>query len=238
MRIRITAVIVALSLFLAGYFFVNIKPTVIPKSPQNPNIVHFVAAGDSYTIGFDVGEDETWPTLLTKHLQSEGIQIELIKNLAVSGYTADDVIAWQLPEYERLNPQFATLLIGANDLSLEIDIETFRKNLIVILDTMQAKLSHKNNLVVLTIPDFTNTIKGRKFFSGDHYAKLVTQFNEVIKMEAGKRNLAIVDLQNINDGISFNESFYTADGLHPSGKQYKLWEQRIYPKVKAVLKKK
>lgn len=58
----------------------------------NHNPVRYVALGDSYTIGFDVETQEAWPSVVVDRLQAEGIGIQLVDNLAVSGYKAIDVI--------------------------------------------------------------------------------------------------------------------------------------------------
>lgn len=230
--------IIATLLLLIGYQLINKNNSYITKSTQNPNTIRYVTVGDSYTIGLDVDGSESWPSILTRHLQSEGVEIELIDNLAVTGYTAEDVIMYELPVYEKLNPHFATILIGANDSSLGISTEEFRNNLVRILDSMLARLTNKSFLIVLTIPNYTHTPRGKVDFSDELYSQSIRQFNNVIRAEAEKRKLTVVDLEDINDGISSDSAYYTVDGLHPSAKQYELWEKRIYPKVKSILERK
>jgi lysophospholipase L1-like esterase len=235
---------------LALVLFVGCAPkpvTTMPRSNNAPsetlsidpetnqNHVRYVALGDSYTIGFDVETQEAWPSLVVDRLQAEGIGIQLVDNLAVSGYKAIDVIEEQLPVYRTLQPQFATILVGANDLSLGVTEQEFQAQFSQILDEIAQELENKKNIVVLTIPDFTQTPRGRRSFSNERYATLVENFNRIIVAETTKRDLPLVDLSNINDEIGSDDSFFTGDGLHPSAKQYVLWADRIFPVVKEVL---
>jgi lysophospholipase L1-like esterase len=208
-------------------------PSIDPETNQNH--VRYVALGDSYTIGFDVETQEAWPSLVVDRLQAEGIGIELVDNLAVSGYKAVDVIEEELPVYRTLKPQFATILVGANDLSLGVTEQEFQAQFSQILDEIAQELENKKNIVVLTIPNFTQTPRGRRSFSNERYATLVENFNRIIVAETTKRDLPLVDLSNINDEIGSDDSFFTGDGLHPSAKQYLLWADRIFPVVKEVL---
>ena len=228
-------ILIGAVLLFIGYYYMSTTRT--SKTPH-PDAIRYFALGDSYTIGLDVDEADAWPSVLVNHLQSEGVEIELIENAAVSGFTAADVITYQLPRYERSNPQFVTLLVGANDVSLGIRIDEYRSNLTHILDNVLEKLKNKSNVILLTIPDFTNTPRGKEDFAEDNYRETLKEYNRVIKQEADKRNITVVDLENINDDINSDTSYYTYDGLHPSAKQYKLWEQLIYPKVKTMLDEK
>jgi lysophospholipase L1-like esterase len=208
-------------------------PNTNPESNQTP--VRYVALGDSYTIGFDVETQEAWPSLVVDRLQAEGIAIEYVDNLAVSGYKAIDVIEEQLPVYRTLKPQFATILVGANDLSLGVTEQEFQTQFAKILDEIAQELENKKNIVVLTIPDFTQTPRGKRSFQNERYQTLIENFNRIIVEEATKRELPLVDLNNINDGIGSDATYFTGDGLHPSAKQYLLWADRIFPVVKQVL---
>lgn len=208
-------------------------PSTDAETNQNP--VRYVALGDSYTIGFDVKTQDSWPSVVVDRLQAEGVSIELVDNLAVSGYKAIDVIEEQLPVYRELKPEFATILVGANDLSLGVSEQEFEAQFSQILDGLEQELENKKNIVVLTIPDFTQTPRGRRSFSNEKYATLFENFNRIIVAEATKRELPLVDLSNIKDVIGTDDAYFTGDGLRPSAKQYVLWADRIFPVVKEVL---
>jgi lysophospholipase L1-like esterase len=78
--------------------------------------VRYVALGDSYTIGTSVRPVARWPDQLVAALGPEEPALHLVANLAVDGYTSADLIRDELPALEVLDPEFATVLIGVNDL--------------------------------------------------------------------------------------------------------------------------
>lgn len=226
MQGKILLVLVALAVIIATGL----------KLTQASGEIRYAAVGDSYTAGTSVDESQSWPRLLTKDLRDHGVKIKLIRNLAVTSTATREVIAEQLPQFDQLSPTFATLLIGVNDFNRGYSIESFQKNLGIILDRMLAKLP-KNRLVVITIPDFSVTLYGKTFGSPAGNSLGIAQFNEIIKQEAGKRNLPVVDIFSLSQEMGKDSSLVASDGLHPSAKEYKLWEKEIFPVVYDLLKR-
>ncbi len=227
-------IILVVLLLLGGFVFFNNMNT--PPVAQDFKGIRYVALGDSYTIGEGASSEQAWPSILTEHLKKDGIDIELIANPSVTGWTTQDVINNELRVYDASNPTFATLLIGVNDWVQGVPKETFRTNLIIILDRMQAKLPDKSNLVLVTIPDFSVSPRGMTYGNGQDIAQGIAEFNEVIKEEAQKRNLEVVDIYPLSQEQGSDPSMIAADGLHPSAKMYAEWEKLIYPVVYEALK--
>jgi len=198
--------------------------------------IRYAAIGDSYTIGEGAIEpDEAWPTLLTNNLKSAGINISLVANPSKTGWTTRNVIDLEIPVYDQCNPTFATLLIGVNDWVQGVDEATFHKNLNFIIDHLQGKLQNKKNLVLVTIPDFGVTPSGGQYARGRDISQGLTGFNDIIKSEAKARNLKVVDIFPLSLGMKDHPELVSADGLHPSAKEYALWEKMIYPVVYKLL---
>ena len=107
----------------------------------------YAAIGDSYTIGEGVKENERWPNLLAEHLNKARIEIEIVCNPAVTGWTTQQLIDNELPVYQKSKPDFATLLIGVNDWVQDVSPEKFRENLRYIISEMQAALKKKENIL-------------------------------------------------------------------------------------------
>ena len=61
------------------------------------------------------------------------------------------------------------------------------------------------------------------------------EFNDIIKQEAAVRGWQVVDLFALSQGMKNNPGLTAADGLHPSAKEYALWEGMIFPVVKTLL---
>lgn len=204
---------------------------------MNEEPVKYVALGDSYTIGTGADPKDAWPNLLTKHLNEAGIKTELVANPAKNGYSTQNLIDMELPVFDKSGATFVTLLIGVNDWVREVSATTYAKNLAYILDHLQKALPNKNNILLVTIPDFGVTPQGAYFANDRDVSKGITEFNNIIKAEAKKRGLLVADIFEISKQMKDNTELTSKDGLHPSAKGYATWESVIFPEAKKVLVK-
>jgi lysophospholipase L1-like esterase len=199
--------------------------------------VKYIALGDSYTIGTGANENEAWPILLTNHLNDAGIKTELVANPARNGFSTQNLIDMELPVFDKSGATFVTLLIGVNDWVREVNASTYTKNLIFILDHIQKALPNKNNILLVTIPDFGVTPQGAYYANDRDASKGIAEFNTIIKTEAKKRGLLVADVFEISKQMKDNSELTAKDGLHPSAKEYAIWETVIFPEAKNVLGK-
>ena len=232
-----------LSRFLVPVIFLHLVILGIycssPEKGVNSNsaetMIRYAALGDSYTIGEAVAEDERWPNLLVGHLREAGVEIEIVANPSATSWTTQDLIDKELPVYRDSDPHFATLLIGVNDWVQEFSKERFRKNLAHIMDEMLKELESNDDLVVVTIPDFGAAPEGPKYSKGRDISVGLSEFNEIIADEAAKRQLSVVDVFELSQDMKNNPDLVASDGLHPSAKEYSLWEELILPVVREKL---
>lgn len=196
--------------------------------------IRYVALGDSYTICEGASWEESWPVILTDKLNKAGVLTELIANPSRTGWTTQDLIDNELPIFDSSAPTFATLLIGVNDWVQGVDGNQFHKNLNLIIDHVQKKVGNK--LVLITIPDFGVTPEGPKYSKGRNISEGLTEFNKIIISEAEKRNLKCVDISPVSQKMKDQPDLVSADNLHPSAKEYAIWENLIYPVVYDVLR--
>ncbi len=204
---------------------------------MDDGVVKYVALGDSYTIGTGANPNDAWPVLLTQHLNDAGIKTELVANPSKNGFSTQNLIDMELPVFDKSGAIFVTLLIGVNDWVREVNATTYTKNLIFILDHVQKTLPNKNNILLVTIPDFGVTPQGAYFTNDRDVSKGLTEFNNIIKAEAKKRGLTVVDIFEISKQMKDNTELTAKDGLHPSAKEYALWETLIFPEAKKMLSK-
>lgn len=199
--------------------------------------IRYIALGDSYTIGTGADASQSWPQLLTDQLKKNKITIELIANPSHNGWTTTDLINKELPVLDKSSATFVTLLIGVNDWVQGVNETDFRTNLVHILDHIQQQLPDKSKLLLITIPDFGVTPTGAKYSGGRDISAGILSFNKIIEEEARKRQLTTVDLFPISKQMGKNADLVAADGLHPSAKEYAIWETLIYPAAYMLLKK-
>ena len=198
--------------------------------------IRYVAIGDSYSIGEGASPNESWPALLTRHLNDKGLHVDLVANPSRTGWTTQQAIERELPIFVQSKPDFATLQIGVNDWVQGADEKTFRQRFTFLVDQMLAVLRDKNRLLIVTIPDFGVTPTGPKYARGRNISEGIASFNKIITEEAPKRGLRAVDVFPTSKEMRDDPSLVAADGLHPSAKEYAEWEKIIFPVVFELLK--
>jgi len=206
---------------------VSTAPAVTP--PAGP-LLRYVALGDSYTIGTSVAERERWPNQLVA-LEP---RLQLVANLAVNGFTSRDVIEVELPSLDALRPEYLTVLIGVNDVVQGVPAETYRRNVVRILEDAVERVG-ANRVLVVTTPDYTVTPAGSDFGDPVQQAAGIRENNAIIAEVAGALGIEVVDIHDISLEAATDASFVAFDGLHPSGTQYARWVERIQPRVAALL---
>jgi lysophospholipase L1-like esterase len=198
--------------------------------------LRYVALGDSYTIGTATNRaEERWPDQLVARLTGPTPLLELVANLGVDGFTSRDVIDVELPMVAALRPEFASLLVGVNDVVQGVPEPIYARNTATILDELLTMLP-ADRIVAVATPDYTVTPQGAAF--GDPKAKAagIRRNNEILRELAAGRGIAFVDIHDLSLGAASDRSLVADDGLHPSGSQYALWIDRIAPIVAALLR--
>lgn len=195
----------------------------------------YVALGDSYTIGEGVAEDDRWPNQLVSILSRAGLKIELVANPARSGWTTEDLLRDQIPVLRKSHPSFVTLLVGVNDFVRGVDEKSFRSAFARTVAAIQETLPDKRKLLLVTIPDYFLTPAGGRFARGLETSDGINTFNKIINEEACKAGVLVADINPVSKRVRDEPSLTSADGLHPSASQYRLWAEVISEKAKKLL---
>jgi lysophospholipase L1-like esterase len=206
-------------------------------SVQTVAAIRYAVIGDSYSCGEGASLAESWPALLTRHLSTNGLAVSLVSNPAKTGWTSQQALDDELPVWKAAKPDFATLQIGVNDWVQGVDAGTFRQHLILLMDAMLKALPDTNRLLVVNIPDFSVTPTGAMYGDGRNISDGLAGFNKIIKEEASKRNLKVVDVFPLSQKMHDDHSLIARDGLHPSAREYALWETVVYPVAHELLSK-
>ena len=198
---------------------------------QNKKVIKYLALGDSYTIGESVSEADRWPNQLAKALNEKGYQVEKPRIIATTGWRTDNLknamnIAQLKPEYNMVS-----LLIGVNNQYQHKPVDQFAKEFEDLLsDAVQLAGGKKENVFVVSIPDYGFTPFGKP--KQEQISKELKEFNELSKQITEKHKIIYVNITDISmDGLQKPE-LVAEDGLHPSGKMYALWVERILSSLK------
>jgi lysophospholipase L1-like esterase len=210
-----------------------------PAAAAAPLPLRYVALGDSYTIGTAVARpDESWPEQLVQRCRADNGQplLELVANLGVNGFTSRDVIEEELPRLPALRPEFASILVGVNDVVQAVPMDTYEANAATILDALLEHLA-PHRIVAVSTPDYTVTPQGAGYGDPVERSQDIRQANEVLARLAAERAIATVDVHDLSLRAASDRSLVAGDGLHPSGAQYRLWVDRCAPTVMDLLRR-
>ena len=185
---------------------------------------HFLALGDSYTIGESVAENVRWPNQLVRKINESNSAVRII---AKTGWTTDELISAIEDANIKKQYNLVSLLIGVNNQYRGWSIETFESELQELIE-IAVSFSKKgsSNLIILSIPDWS----AFPFAEGRDIKKISSEiydFNSVIKSTAHKNGVAFFDVTDISRLASKQPELIAEDLLHPSGEMYRLWVEKI-----------
>jgi lysophospholipase L1-like esterase len=195
----------------------------------------YLALGDSYTIGEQVPATDNFPNQTTRMLRASGIEVTDPVIIATTGWTTDELAASIREHNIRDTFSFVTLLIGVNNQYRGRSIENYEEEFLQLLNTAIAFAGNNSNSVfVLSIPDWGVT----PFAADRDRAKVAS---EIDAYNASCRRIAIskcchhLDITDSTRVHGNDADYLVADELHPSGKEYGIWAERLTKQIKEEL---
>ena len=169
---------------------------------------NIVCFGDSLTAGLGADEGQDYPSVLRALVPLPVI------NAGINGDTTGDALKRLERDVLQQNPKIVVVMLGANDFLHQVPYEETLKNAEVIVDRIQ----ERGAMVVWAAV--------RTGIFGDGY------LDDFKKLARRKR---FVLIPNILSGILFDPR-YKYDRIHPNGEGYRLMAERIYQRIKPLLK--
>jgi len=209
-------------------------PPVLPVDPV-PSGKTWLALGDSYTIGQGVTEIERFPYQTALWLAQNGKAVTIPDYIATTGWTTgvltNNVISRNPSQYD-----IVSLLIGVNDQYQTHDTTGYRQKFSFILEKAIAiAKGDKDHVFVLSIPDYSVT----PFAAFNDTAKIrkeIDLFNNINREVTNLYKCNYLDITASTREAKTNRNLLAADGLHPSGIEYKKWAERLGPLILGTLK--
>jgi lysophospholipase L1-like esterase len=193
------------------------------------NKIKILALGDSYTIGEDVAQSESWPFLLKRNLESKGFSVEL-KVVAKTGWTTGELdTAIEESNLGKNEYDLVFLLIGVNNQYRGYCIDKYRNEFRSLL--LKAKTySVYNSVFILSIPDWSCTPFAAEK-DKERISEEIDAFNKENFEISESEGALYLSITGISRRSADDHRYTASDGLHPSGYQYEKWVEKIMLKM-------
>jgi lysophospholipase L1-like esterase len=204
-----------------------------------PDLLTYLALGDSYTIGEAVLPEQSFPYQLVHNLNATHSFVKNPDIIAITGWTTGE-LKEGIANRDLKNHQYniVTLLIGVNNQYRGYSKDDYRTEFIELLNTAISYAGgNKQHVFVLSIPDWSVTPFAKaKGFDLNKVSAGIDQFNAINKQETEALGVAYIDITPSSRQAANDEALTANDGLHPSGRMYSMWVNQLLPVVNAQLK--
>lgn len=200
---------------------------------------HYLALGDSYTIGEMVAPPDNFPGQVYAMMKNDTVDFQPARIIAKTGWTTDEletgIIAANNAEPLRSSYDFVSLLIGVNNQYRGRSVESYKPEFEELLKkAIRYADNRADRVVVLSIPDWGVT----PFANGRDRAQIAREidaYNAANKLVAEQYNVHYINITPWTREAAADNSLLASDGLHPSGKEYKRWATAISAFFKSKL---
>lgn len=210
-----------------GMLLLLIFITAMKQTRQPSRSYTLLALGDSYTIGEKVPAKENFPNQAVHILREKGFDFKSPKIVAKTGWTTDELQTGIKKTRFRKHYDFVTLLIGVNNQYRGRKAADYIPEFESLLkQAIQFAGNDTSHVIVLSIPDWgiTPFAKGR---DSKRIAAEINEYNAANKLITLKYNVQYIDITPGTREASADPSLLTTDGLHPSGKEYARWAEKV-----------
>ena len=176
-----------------------------------------VAFGDSLSAGYGADPGKSFPDFLQMDLNAAGLRWHVV-NAGVSGNTTTDGI-YRLDEVLARKPRITIVEFGGNDGLRGLPLDTTRKNLEEIIETLQ-RAGSKILLAGLTLPPN---------YGGDY----IRQFGQIYVDLANKYKVPRIPF--LLSDVVFRPGLMQQDGIHPTGQGNEIVAKTVLRYLKPML---
>lgn len=197
-----------------------------PSEAAPSDGVRYLALGDSLSEGNGATDPSTgsFPAQLTAKWNATGCNAELL-NVAISGYTAAQVLSDEVPNIAEFKPTVITFQVAGNDIANGVPIDEYKSNVGKVLD---AAKNSGARVYVLALNEGWRSPNAGDYPSVTESS--TKEYNEVMIAEAKSRGAEFVDLRPLYKQQA-DAGMWAEDGGHPNGEAYAQWASELATKI-------
>jgi len=207
--------------------------------PATAKKYYYLALGDSYTIGEMVAPPDNFPGQAVNLLKNDTVNFQPARIIARTGWTTDEletgIMAANNADPLHSSYDFVSLLIGVNNQYGNRPVNDYKPEFEELLKKAIRFAGDKaDHVIVLSIPDWGVT----PFANGRDRAQIAREidaYNAANKQIALQYNVHYIDITPWTREAATDPSLLATDGLHPSGKEYKRWAEKMAGIIKQYL---
>ncbi|MGE5465937.1 MAG: arylesterase [Ignavibacteria bacterium] len=154
--------------------------------------------GDSLSAGYGIGAEQSWPSLLSRRVQADGLPYT-VANASISGETTAGGKSRLPAVLDRFKPAVVVIALGANDGLRGLPVEQMRANLLAMISAAQQRRAAVL-LVGMKLPPN---------YGPDYTARFESAFRDA----AQQRKVALLPF--LLEPIAAERDAFQPDGLHP-----------------------
>lgn len=196
--------------------------------------ISFLSLGDSYTIGASVDSTASWPVQLIDSLRKKDKVIDALQIRAMTGWTSANLLGSLANDPIRGQYQYVALLIGVNNFYQGLPEALYISEFKQLLDSAVHYCSQdKKGVFAVSIPDYGYTPFGWSGRMG--IGERTDRYNQIADSICFANQVEFIHITDISRQWEPESDLVALDGLHPSGKQYALWVNRILEQDSQVM---
>jgi lysophospholipase L1-like esterase len=202
-----------------------------------PTTYSYLALGDSYTIGEGVPVYENFPYQTVQRLRKAGYAVYAAEIVAKTGWTTDELQTGIHSSTFLATYDIVSLLIGVNNQYRGRSLHEYTQQFEALLQqAIRFAGNQPGHVFVVSIPDWGVTpfaVNSGK--NGTTIAHEINAFNAVNRSLAEKYSVHYIDITPGTRLAANDPSLLAADELHPSGKEYALWAEKLADSIKNII---
>ncbi len=208
-------------------------PQVLEPKPKPDTLrIKYLALGDSYTKGQSVPLSQSFPYQLQDTLQKNPLTKVSVQVIAQTGWTTQNLLDAIANANIHEEYDLVTLLIGVNNQYQNKPISLYEQQFPALVDkAIQLAGGDTSKVLIISIPDYAYTPFGQ---GNPNISEGIDTYNMLNQQFAQQYGIQYVNITDISRQGLAQPSLVATDGLHPSGKMYSLWVERIAKAVATI----